>query len=64
MYDSASPPVRSHLLWEPGLNQAQQGQGCQGTEAVHLDELPDQTHTQYALQGGDPYKVGQTQALE
>lgn len=57
-------PVRSHLLGEPGLDDAQQGERRQRTEAVHLDQLPEQTHAQDALQGGDPDEVGQTQALQ
>lgn len=64
MYTAAPPlPVRSHLLGEPRLDDPQQGESCQGTEAVHLYQLPDQTHAQDTLQGGDPDEVGQAQTL-
>lgn len=56
-------PMRCHLGGEPGLDDAHQSQCCKATEAVHFNQLPDQTHTQYTLQRGDPYKMCQTQTL-
>lgn len=55
--------MRSHLLREPRLDDAQQSQRCQRAEAVDLDQLPDQTHAEDALQRRDPNEVRQAQTL-
>lgn len=57
------PPVRSHFLGEPRLDDAQQSESRQCAEAVDLDQLPDQTHAEDALQRRDPNEVGQAQTL-
>lgn len=56
-------PVRSHLLREPRLDDAQQSQSGQRAEAVDIDQLPDQTHAEDALQRRDPNEVRQAQTL-